>query len=76
VVLDYYTFIPGVDNGSLVAVFGFIISLLLIFAAARLWIAYRLYLTFDHAIWVVLSSQIIVLLGFAVVMLNLDRLGF
>jgi hypothetical protein len=40
-------------------------------AATRLWFAYRLYLAFDHAFWVVISSQIIAALTLVTLLLNI-----
>ncbi len=40
-------------------------------AFSRLWAAYRLYLCFDHAFWVVLSSQIVVFLFWWTVAVNI-----
>jgi hypothetical protein len=59
---------------SLAACFGLYFLALLLFAATKLWMAYRLYLGFDHSFWVVLSSQIITFLALAVVVLNLGQL--
>jgi len=52
--------------------FGLIASALLALAAVKLWAAYRLYLFFNHAFWVVLSSQIIAFLALATLLFNLQ----
>jgi hypothetical protein len=53
-----------------IACFGLVTFALIIFAGLRLWAACRLYLVFDHAFWVALTSQIMVGLFFAVIVLN------
>lgn len=37
-------------------------AILLVVVVVRLWLAYRLYLRFDHAFWVIVASQLIVFL--------------
>jgi hypothetical protein len=72
----YYNNVQWAGYIDVIALSNLIGCLIVILAAMRLWAAYRLYLGFDHAFWVVLSSQIIVGLAFATVALNLYRLGF
>ena len=55
------------DSGLFLTLFS---GPLLLLAIYRLWRAYRLYLNFDHAFWVVLSSQFITLTIIAIVLAN------
>jgi hypothetical protein len=62
--------VAGLDFGAAEFAFCVICFALLALAAGRLWAAYRLYLAFDHAFWVVLSSQIIAALALVTLLLN------
>jgi hypothetical protein len=64
----------GMNLGELISCMALVTGALIIFAALRLWAAYRLYLAFDHAFWVVLSSQIISFLLINILLSNLDLL--
>jgi rubredoxin len=53
-----------------------LIGVVVLLVFVRLWMAYRLYLRFDHAFWTILASQVIVFLLALNFFLDLERLMF